>query len=119
MDRTLLLLLEDYVQLRGLTKSFAPLLYELISAGSRGGKIIVNASLKRDMGSRIKATVGSIDNMITRLVEAEILIRIDRGMYAVSGELEGVSYKAEDTIKLTITYNNEEKNIKINGGKNK
>ena len=40
-------------------------------------------------------------------------------MYTVSGELEGLSYKDEDTMKMTITYNNEEKNIKINGGKNK
>ncbi|MGK0466392.1 hypothetical protein [Clostridium sp.] len=118
MDKTLLLLLEDYIQLRGLTKSFTPLLYELISIRNRDGKIIVNASLKRDIGTRIKATVGSIDNMITRLVEAEILIRIDRGMYAFSSELVGLSYMDEDTIKMTITYNNENKNIEINGGEN-
>ena len=113
-----LLLLADYIQVRGLTKGFAPLLYELIRVRNQDGKIIVNASLKRDIGSRIKATVGSIDNMITRLVEAEILIRIDRGMYAVSGELEELSYKSEDIIEMTITYNDATKNIKIDGGKN-
>lgn len=115
MDK-ILLLLADYIQIRGLTKSFAPLLDELIRVKNQDGKIIVNASLKRDIGSRIKATVGSIDNMITRLVEAEILIRIDRGMYAVSSELEELSY--EDINEMTITYNNDKtKNIKINGGK--
>jgi len=116
MDK-ILQLLADYIQIRGLTKGFTPLLYEIISTKNQDGKIIVNASLKRDIGSRIKATVGSIDNMITRLVEAEILIRIDRGMYVVSGELEELSYKDEDIIEMTITYNNDKtKNIKINGG---
>ena len=49
---------------------------------------------------------------------AEILIRIDRGIYAVSGELEGLSLKVEDIFEMTIKHNDETRNIKINGGKN-
>lgn len=116
MDK-ILLLLSDYIQVRGLSKAFAPLLYELINVKNKDGRIIVNASLKRDIGSRIKSTVGSIDNMITRLIEAEILIRIDRGMYVVSSELEDLNVMDKDGIGMTIRYNDEIKNIKINGGK--
>jgi len=116
MDK-ILLLLTDYIQIKGLTKSFAPLLFELISVKNKDCKIIVNASLKRDIGSRIKATVGSIDNMFTRLVEVGILIRLDRGMYAVNSELEGLSYEDIDNIHMKITYNDKTKNIEIDGGK--
>jgi hypothetical protein len=110
-------LLTDYVQVKGLTKSYAPILYELISIKNKDSKIIVNASLKRDIGMRINATVGSIDNMLTRFIEAGILIRIDRGMYIVSNELERLSFKSENRIEMKIVYIGETKNITINGGK--
>lgn len=116
MDK-ILLFLSDYIQIKGLTKSFVPLLFELISIKNKDNKIIVNASLKRDIGSRINATIGSIDNMITRLVDVGILSRVDRGMYTVNSELKDLSYKGKDNIQMKITYDDVSKRIEINGGK--
>lgn len=115
MDK-ILVLLTDYIQIKGLTKSYAPLLYELIRVRNKDGKIIVNASLKRDIGSRIDATVGSIDNMITKFVESGILLRLDRGMYTVCNELNGLDHDGKDDIKMKVTYNEGTKTIIINGG---
>lgn len=108
-------LLEDYIQIKGLSKGLAPLLTELICLQNKDGAIVVNASLKRNIGSRINATVGSLNNKITQFIEAGILIRIDRGFYTFCDELKEL--KANYNInEMKIVYDNEVKNIKINGG---
>ncbi len=116
MDKVLTCLI-DYVHVKGLTRSFALLLIELLSFKNKNGKIVINASLKRDIGHRINASVGSIDNMITKLVETAILLRIDRGMYMFSEELDGFTYADKSDIEMKITYNDKAKKIKIIGGR--
>ena len=113
-----LIVLEDYLLLKGLTKSFAPLLKELLLAINRKNQIVLNASLKRNIGRVINVTVGSIDNMITKLVNQKILIRIDRGLYEVNQELNEVDILDNGIILMTVAYN-KKKEIKIEqGGKN-
>lgn len=110
-------ILEDYIKLRNISKGIVPVLLELIELQNKDGKIIVNASLKRDIGSRINVTNGSIDNMITRLVETEILIRVDRGMYVVCSELKSLDIKSNEPIEMLIKYDKAGKIITINGGR--
>lgn len=112
--------LEDYLQVKGLTKSFAPLIIELFRFINLDGKVLINASLKRDMGSRIQATVGSIDNMITKLVEGDVLTRVDRGMYVFNIELNELVDTTYKKLTLKVEYQDDEKKITIDtGGKNK
>lgn len=111
--------LEDYLQVKGLTKSFAPLIIELFRFINLDGKVLINASLKREIGSRIQATVGSIDNMITKLVEGNVLTRIDRGMYVFNIELNELVNTTYKKLTLKVEYQDDEKKITIDiGGKN-
>jgi|GEM_PF-2638396 len=110
-----LMIIEDYLLLKGLTKSFAPLLKEILLSINRKKQIVLNASLKRRMGSTIDATVGSIDNMITKLVNQKVLIRIDRGLYVINKELNMIDILDNGIIIMTVAYN-KSKEIKIEQG---
>jgi hypothetical protein len=113
-----LIVLEDYLLLKGLTKSFAPLLKEILLTVNRKNQIVLNASLKRSIGKTIDATVGSIDNMITKLVNHKVILRVDRGLYQINQELENINISDEGIFMMTVTYN-KNKEIKIQqGGKN-
>ncbi|MFL2101204.1 hypothetical protein [Desemzia sp. FAM 23991] len=117
MDTRLALLI-DYVQVKGFPKSTAPLLHELLKVTSRDGKIVVNAALKREISGKIQITVGSIDNLISKMSEERLLLRIDRGMYEPVSELKSL-FQESDVLEMTIIYSDDEKQITIQGGKGK
>lgn len=108
-------IIKDYILVKGLTKGFAPLLSELIKLQNIDGKIIINAALKRDIGLTINSTVGSIDNMITKLVEKGVIIRLDRGMYVLSDEVKSINYEEKDDLQMKVTYKDNSKDITIGG----
>ena len=115
MDRWLAFL-TDYVQVNGYSKSVVSLLYELLKNMNQDGKIVVNAALKRDISKKIQITVGSIDNMIGKIIEEGLLNRLDRGMYEPSKELKQITQESE-TLEMIIVYSDEGKRIIVNGGK--
>ena len=115
MDRWLAFL-TDYVQVNGYSKSVVSLLYELLKNMNQDGKIVVNAALKRDISKKIQITVGSIDNMIGKIIEEGLLNRLDRGMYEPSKELKQIMQESE-TLEMIIVYSDEGKRIIVNGGK--
>lgn len=115
MDRWLAFL-TDYVQVNGYSKSVVSLLYELLKNMNQDGKIVVNAALKRDISKKIQITVGSIDNMIGKMIEEGLLNRLDRGMYEPSKELKQIMQESEP-LEMIIVYSDEGKRIIVNGGK--
>lgn len=117
MDRKLACL-ADYVQVNGFSKSVVSLLYELLKNMNQDGKIVVNAALKRDISKKIQITVGSIDNMIGKMIEEGLLNRLDRGMYETSGELKQIM-QVSVALEMTIVYTDEGKRIIVNGGYSK
>lgn len=106
-------IIEDYLMVKGLSKSFAPLIGELFRALTRDDIIIINSSLKREMSMNINGTLRSIENMITKLVESEILIRIDRGRYRFTNEINAITNENYKKAILTVNYNQVTKTIKI------
>lgn len=117
MDRKLACLV-DYVQVNGFSKSVVSLLHELLKNMNQDGKIVANAALKRDMSKKIQITVGSIDNMIGKMIEEGLLTRLDRGMYEPSRELKQIMQVSE-TLEMTIVYTDGGKRIIVNGGNGK
>lgn len=105
--------LEDYLLIKGLSKSFAPLISELFRALNRDDVVIVNASLKREISQNIDGTLRSIENMITKLVESEVLTRIDRGRYMFTNEIQAITNESYKNATLTVNYNQNSKTIKI------
>ena len=117
MDRWLAFL-TDYVQINGYSKSVVSLLHELLKNMNQDGKIVVNAALKRDISKKIQITVGSIDNMIGKMIEEGLLNRLDRGMYEPVADLKKMM-QASEALEITIIYTDEGKRIIVNGGKGK
>ncbi|MDN5371742.1 MAG: hypothetical protein PWR19_788 [Carnobacterium sp.] len=113
---TRLALLTDYMQVKGFPKSTAPLLHELLKVTSGDGRIVVNAALKREISGKIQISVGSIDNLISKMSEERLLIRVDRGMYEPISELKNLFQKS-NIIGMSIIYSDDEKQITIQGGK--
>lgn len=106
-------IIEDYLLVKGLSKSFAPLIGELFRALTRDYIIIINSSLKREISLNINGTLRTIENMITKLVESEILIRIDRGRYRFTNEINAITNENYKKAILTVNYNQVTKTIKI------
>lgn len=105
--------LKDYLVLANLSKSYAPLLRELIGNKNQDGHIFINSALKRVLSEKLDMAVGSIDNAITKLVEGGILIRIDRGMYIVNRDIVDLSnLKEGQNLTITINYSDNGREVK-------
>lgn len=117
MDRRVAFL-TDYVQISGFSKSVVSLLHELLKNMNQDGKIVVNAALKREISKKIQISVGSIDNMIGKMIEEGLLNRLDRGMYEPIEEMKQMMQASEELI-MTIAYTDEGKRIIVNGGNSK
>ena len=104
--------LKDYLLLANLSKSYAPLLRELIENKNQNGHIFINSALKRVLSEKLDMAVGSIDNAITKLVEGGILIRIDRGMYIVNRDIvDFCSLKKGESLMISINYSDKGREI--------
>jgi hypothetical protein len=104
--------LKDYLVLANLSKSYAPLLRELIGNKNQDGHIFINSALKRVLSEKLDMAVGSIDNAITKLVEGGILIRIDRGMYIVNRDIvDFCSLKEGENLMISINYSDNGREI--------
>ncbi len=108
------MLLKDYLMLMGLPKSYGPLLKTLLKNQTNNNLIPLNSALKRIISKEINKTAGSLDNMITKLVENDILIRIDRGLYKLNSELIKISkLNNKEGAMLKVLYFQGHKQIQI------
>lgn len=104
--------LKDYLALANLSKSYASLLRALIENENQDGYIFVNSALKRILSEKLDMAIGSIDNVITKLVESEILIRVDRGMYIANKDIANFrSIRKGQDIKIIISYSDNGRKI--------
>lgn len=112
--------LDDFIRINELHVSYSSLIYELLLKGNQDNEIALNSSVKKIIADKLSLSKGSIDNMIGKLNEKDILNRIDRGLYRFNENLYGVTrLKDTDNIKLIVSYKENKKVIKtqINGGK--
>lgn len=97
--------LEDVLILHGVSKNMAQLLFEILPYINLQEKIILNAYLKKDLATKTQMSKGTIDNSLTKLNEVGLLIRLDRGTYAIHPVLnEAYKLLKNESANMKITY---------------
>ena len=71
----------DLLRLKGIQESLAELLVEILRKANYDNQIILNATIKNEMGENMGYSLGTIDNALTRFVNDGLLIREGRGVY--------------------------------------
>ncbi|HGJ5878884.1 MAG TPA: replication/maintenance protein RepL, partial [Arsenophonus nasoniae] len=78
------LYLDDLVRINDLPNSTSKILYQFVRKMNYDGQIILNAAVKRMIGSLINVKVQSISNAITSLIKKDIMQRLDTGIYVLN-----------------------------------
>lgn len=108
--------LEDILVLHGMSKGVARLLYEMIPYVNQENQIIINAFLKKELAEKTRMSKGTIDNTLTKLTEAGLFTRLDRGAYQIhSVLLEVHNLLQEKAVKVVMTYTTKDRNIESGG----
>ena len=82
LNRELLLqYTRDLLRLKGIQESLAELLVEILRKANYDNQIILNATIKSELGEKMGYSLGTIDNALTRFVNDGLLIREGRGVY--------------------------------------
>lgn len=104
--------LNDLLYISDLPKGLNSVLYALLKRMSYGNQIVINASLKRQIGKEINRSVSTINNAITMFVKGKLLFRIDTGLYEVNSHIFGKGeWKDIAKIRMNVTFEPEGKTI--------
>ena len=105
--------IEDLAAVLNLPIGVRGLLYALVQRIDYDGIITLGSTSKKKIAERLKITVGTFDNYLTKLVKAGVLKRIGRGEFEVNPHLFARGDWAEvrrrrdnfgKTFRMTITY---------------
>ena len=107
--------LGDLVLLVDLPKGISSVLYQIIKYMGYNNIVVLNKGIKSRIAKELNSTVGTVSQAITPLVQKEILIREDRGVYLLNPYLFGKG-KWEDIrkIRLYVDYTPQYKKIQTN-----
>lgn len=103
----------DLLLLKGIQITLAELLVEVLRKANYDNQIILNATIKKELGERLGCSIGTVDNALTRFVNEGLLLRMGRGVYQPNeqyfwkrGEEDQI-----DSIRLIIDYAETERNL--------
>lgn len=103
------LYLEDLAYFHKLPKSLPDIIYQLLPLVNYQQQIVITSYHKREIANTLSVTPAHINNAITKLTQAEVLIRIDRGVYELNSYLFGKGswkdiIKHRKSLKLEVFY---------------
>ena len=99
------LYLADIGMLNGLPGAANPVLNELLKLMDYKNRIILNASIKREIAKDLDISVKTIDNALGLLLKQNVLIRKDIGLFLGNPHLFGKGeWKNIRELRLTIHY---------------
>lgn len=103
----------DLLLLKGIQESLAELLVEILRKANYDNQIILNATIKNEMGENMGYSLGTIDNALTRFVNDGLLIREGRGVYLPNKDYFWKRAEEDhiERIHLNISYENAERNL--------
>jgi hypothetical protein len=106
------LYLADVGMLSGLPGATNPILHELLKLMDYKNRIVLNASVKREMAEELDISVKTIDNALGSLLKQNVLIRKDIGLFFGNPQLFGKGeWKNIRELRLTIHYTEKGKTI--------
>jgi len=108
---------EDYVKiyinhinyLNNLPQGLDAIIYALLKRINYQNEIVINSAIKRQIAKELKKTFNTINQYITKLVQNDILIRVDTGIYYLNPIFYGKgSWKdileLRKKLEITIEY---------------
>lgn len=103
----------DLLRLKGIQESLAELLVEILRKANYDNQIILNATIKSELGENMRYSLGTIDNALTRFVNEELLIREGRGVYHPNKAYFWQRMEADrvEQIHLNVIYDKNERTI--------
>jgi Firmicute plasmid replication protein (RepL) len=107
------LYLDDIMMLSQIPKQKSDILYLLLKKINYENEIVIIGSIKRQIADDLKCSIPTVDKSLSMLVEKNVLIRKDRGVYIANPKLFGRG-KWEDIeeLRLSISYKRNGKQIK-------
>ncbi len=108
----------DIAKLHGLPKKTSGFLMELIERSTWKNEVILNAAVKRQIAEKIGISKGGLDVQIFKLIQAEIISRIDTGIFMLNpnlfarGEWSDIKQLRNQYLEINITYKNNHREIK-------
>ena len=102
------LYLQDVAYLNNVT-GCSDTLREVLKLMTYEGQIIINKAIKKRIAEYLKVTLGHVENQITSLVKADVLLRVDRGLYEANPHIFGKGhwkdiYLRRKRIEVKVTY---------------
>lgn len=83
-DDFIKLYLKDLCEYENLPTGIHRILTTLVKLTNYDNQIILNAGIKRQIGSKLKTSVDVINHAITALVKKQLLIRLETGIYLLN-----------------------------------
>lgn len=106
------LYLDDVMKLNDIPAKKTDVLYLLLKKMNYDNEITVVASHKRDIAKQLSCSVISIDKTLGLLVDKNILIRKDRGVFLANPNIFGKgNWKDIEQLRLLLTYDSKGKNV--------
>lgn len=109
-------IVRDYLLLNDLNDQYSEFIFLCIKEMNNNNEVILNAAIKNRIIEKLDIKIGSLNNMITRLVNEGIIIRTDRSVYKISDELERILIPEHEVAKIVLCYKKEDRTIKIEVG---
>lgn len=106
--------LDDLLLLKDLPTKSSAILWELIKNTTYENKIILNGSIKKEIISRLDIKISTLNNALSRFTKAEILYRLDTGIYMPNPYLFARG-KWEDVqdLRMIVDYKSGKREIQI------
>ncbi len=108
----------DYLLLHDLNDQYSEFIFLCIKEMNKNNEVILNAAIKKRIIEKLDIKIGSLNNMITRLVNEGIIIRTDRSVYRLANELEMMLMTENEIAKIVLCYKKEDRTIKVEVGGN-
>ncbi|WP_034550999.1 hypothetical protein [Carnobacterium funditum] len=107
--------LKDIMLLHDLPKKHSKLLFELWIMSKSRTKLVLNSYVKSKLANKLKITVGTLNNILTKMIEEKLIFKTNKGTYQVSSLLDEINVISnQGYAELRIMYQIGKKKIIIN-----
>lgn len=105
--------IDDLASILELPAGIRGLLFELTQRINYNGIILLRRTIKNEIAEKLKITIGTFDNYLTKLVKVGILKRVGRGKFEANpylfirqdwAEINSRYENLEISLRMTITY---------------
>ena len=97
--------LNDNILLHDLPKKHSKLLFKLWIISKNRTKLVLNSYVKHQLALESQITVGTLNNILTKMIEEELIFKVHQGTYQVSSLLDEITTMSDQGYtELKIIY---------------